>query len=167
VGNVLVNRQRKADAFESCAVRRNPLPPSLGAPVVGSLSPLASSNLTMPGAAFAPLGMIANDRNQLQACSRPVPRLHSNHLNAIGIASMALTNAEKQARYRERHLGVDGEKARVQLFLSADTKAQLDRLAHRKGCTVTALIEELAASAERRVTARLSGKARRRYYESE
>jgi hypothetical protein len=23
---------------------------------------------------------------------------------------MALTNAEKQARYRERHLGVDGEK---------------------------------------------------------
>jgi hypothetical protein len=80
---------------------------------------------------------------------------------------MALSNAEKQARYRERHLGVDGEKARLQLFLSADTKAQLDRLAHRKGYTVTALIEELAASAERRVIARLSGKARKRYYESE
>jgi predicted DNA-binding ribbon-helix-helix protein len=80
---------------------------------------------------------------------------------------MALTNAEKQARYRERHLGVDGEKARVQLFLSASTKAQLDRLARRKDYTVTALIEELAASAERRVTAKLSGRARKRYYASE
>jgi hypothetical protein len=26
--------------------------------------------------------------------------------------SVTLTNAEKQARYRERHLGVDGEKVR-------------------------------------------------------
>ena len=38
VGNVLVNRQGKADAFESCAVRRNPLPPSLGPLVIGSPS---------------------------------------------------------------------------------------------------------------------------------
>jgi hypothetical protein len=30
---------------------------------------------------------------------------------------MALTNAEKQARYREWHLGIDDEKTRVQLFL--------------------------------------------------
>jgi hypothetical protein len=80
---------------------------------------------------------------------------------------MALTNAEKQARYRERHLGRHGEKARVQLFLSASAKAQLFRLAHRKGYTVTALIEKLAASAERRVTARLSSRARKRYYEGE
>lgn len=80
---------------------------------------------------------------------------------------MALTNAEKQARYRQRHLGRHGEKARVQLFLSAGAKAQLGRLARRKDYTVTALIEELAASAERRVTAKLSGKARKRYYESE
>jgi predicted DNA-binding ribbon-helix-helix protein len=80
---------------------------------------------------------------------------------------MALTNAEKQARYRKRHLGRHGEKARVQLFLSADTRAQLRRLAHRKGYTVTALIEELAASAERRVTAKLSGRTLKRYYDSE
>jgi hypothetical protein len=80
---------------------------------------------------------------------------------------MALTNAQKQARYRERHLGVDGEKARVQFFLSANTKAQLGRLARRKDYTVTALVEELAESAERRVTARLSGRARKRYYEGE
>jgi hypothetical protein len=59
----------------------------------------------------------------------------------------------KQAR-RERHLGRHGERARVQLFLSANTKAQLDRLARRKD----ALIEELVATAEHWVTARLSGK---------
>jgi hypothetical protein len=78
---------------------------------------------------------------------------------------MALTNAEKQARYRERHLGVDGEKKRIQLFLSATTRAQLDRLARHKGYTVTALIEELAARAERRTVANLMGKALKEYYD--
>jgi hypothetical protein len=50
---------------------------------------------------------------------------------------------------RERHLGENGEKKRTTLFLDAITRAQLDRLAHRKGYTVTAVIEELAASADR------------------
>jgi hypothetical protein len=77
---------------------------------------------------------------------------------------MPLTNAERQHAYRERHLGVDGEKKRVQLFLSAHARAQLDRLACHRGYTVTALIEEWAASAERRATARLSGKALKAYY---
>ena len=38
------------------------------------------------------------------------------------MARLTLTNAEKQARYRERHLGVDGEKVRVGLNLNADTR---------------------------------------------
>jgi hypothetical protein len=42
---------------------------------------------------------------------------------------MTLTNAEKQARYRERHLGVDGEKVRVGLNLNARTRAKTGRLA--------------------------------------
>jgi hypothetical protein len=70
---------------------------------------------------------------------------------------MVLTNAERQARYRERHLGVDGEKSRIQLFLNATTRAQLDRLARHKGYTVTALVEEWAASAERRTVAKSLG----------
>lgn len=78
---------------------------------------------------------------------------------------MGLTNAEKQQRYRERHLGVAGEKARVQLFLSAVTRAQLGRLARHHGYTVTALIEELAASAERRTVAKLAPKALKTYYD--
>jgi macrodomain Ter protein organizer (MatP/YcbG family) len=80
---------------------------------------------------------------------------------------MPLTNAEKQRAYRERHLGVDGGKARIQLFLSTSTKAQLGRLARRKGYTLTALIEELVANAERRVTAKLSRKALKVYYGGE
>jgi hypothetical protein len=78
-----------------------------------------------------------------------------------------LTNAERQQAYRERHLGVDGEKVRAQVFLSARAMAQLRRLARRKRYTVTAMIEELAASADRRVAARLSGKQLRRYLDGE
>jgi hypothetical protein len=43
--------------------------------------------------------------------------------------SVTLTNAEKQARYRERHLGVDGEKVRVGLKLNGGTWAKMGRLA--------------------------------------
>jgi len=40
---------------------------------------------------------------------------------------MPLTSAEKQRRYRERHLGVHG-KERIQLFINVHAKAQLGRL---------------------------------------
>jgi DNA-binding transcriptional ArsR family regulator len=71
---------------------------------------------------------------------------------------MALTNAEKQARYRERHLE-NGTMTRGHFFLEATTKAKLLRLAHHRKCSVPALIGDLAASAERLLTAQLSGKA--------
>jgi hypothetical protein len=45
--------------------------------------------------------------------------------------SVTLTNAEKQGR--ERHLGVDGEKVRVGLNLSAGTRAKMGRLARHLG----------------------------------
>jgi hypothetical protein len=53
--------------------------------------------------------------------------------------SVTLTNAEKQARYRERHLGSDGEKVRVGLNLNAGTRAKMGRLALHRGYTITAL----------------------------
>jgi hypothetical protein len=76
---------------------------------------------------------------------------------------MALSNSEKQARYRQRHLGVDGEKKRIGLILNAGTRAKMGRLARRKGYTITALVEELVENAERRVTTRLTGKALKLY----
>lgn len=60
---------------------------------------------------------------------------------------MALKSAEKQQRYRQRHL-VHGDKQRLQLFIAASTKAQLIRLAGYHNCTLTKLIEKLATEAE-------------------
>jgi hypothetical protein len=62
---------------------------------------------------------------------------------------MALTAAEKQQRYRERHLGIDGAKLRIQLFVIVHAKAQLRRLARHYSYTVTKMIEQLAAEGER------------------
>jgi hypothetical protein len=76
---------------------------------------------------------------------------------------MALSEAEKQRRYRERHLGVDGTKQRIQCFLSVHAKAQLDRLASYHGYTVTRIIEDLAAHAERAVLGRLPPKEESAY----
>jgi hypothetical protein len=81
-----------------------------------------------------------------------------------GLASiMALTSAEKQRRYRERHLGVRGTKERIQLFISVHARAQLGRLACHYGYTVTKAIEDLAANAERALLTRLPPRQRTAY----
>jgi hypothetical protein len=73
---------------------------------------------------------------------------------------MALTNAEKQARWRERHLkSEDGTKLRAQFIFDANTRAQLKRIGCHKRCSLTSLIKEWAASAERRTL--ISSRARR------
>jgi hypothetical protein len=76
---------------------------------------------------------------------------------------MALTTAEKQQRYRERHLGINGGKQRIQFFVSVHAKAQLDRLALHNGYTVTNVIEKLAADAERALLNRLPPQKRTVY----
>src|SRR5437660_10962146 len=68
---------------------------------------------------------------------------------------MALTSAEKQRRYRERHLGVHGSKERIQIFVSVQTKAQLGRLARHYGYTITRIIEDLVKDADRAILDRL------------
>ena len=78
---------------------------------------------------------------------------------------MALTNAESQARWRERHLDSDnGTKMRTQFVFDVGTTKQLKRVAAHKGRSVTSLIREWAASAERRIVGQLSGKDLKRYY---
>jgi hypothetical protein len=65
---------------------------------------------------------------------------------------MALTNYEKQASWRERNLkNENGTKSRAQFIFDASTRAQfkLKRIACHKGCSVTSLIKEWPASAER------------------
>jgi len=79
---------------------------------------------------------------------------------------MALTAAEKQQRYRERHLGLHGTKERIQLFIGVQTKAQLGRLARHHGYTVTKMIENLVASAERALLDRLPRRQHPAYLDS-
>jgi hypothetical protein len=78
---------------------------------------------------------------------------------------MALTSAEKQARYRERHLGVDGDRVRIYFVVSVPARAQLGRLARLCGYSVTKMIEELAATAEGHIVDGLDPEARKNYYE--
>jgi hypothetical protein len=77
-----------------------------------------------------------------------------------------LTNAERQARYRQRHLrDVDGERRRLSLVLDLHARLRLERIARHKRYTVTALIEEWAAMAEHRITARMSLKEEKAYFD--
>jgi hypothetical protein len=81
---------------------------------------------------------------------------------------MALTKAEKQASWRERNLKDENDtKLRAQFIFEDGTRAQLKRIACHMGCSVTSLIKERAASAERRITHQLSGKALKQYYDGE
>jgi hypothetical protein len=70
--------------------------------------------------------------------------------------------------WRERNLkNENGTRLRAQSIFDASTMAQLKRIACQKSCSVTSLIKEWAASAERRITHQLSGKALRQYYDRE
>jgi hypothetical protein len=81
---------------------------------------------------------------------------------------MALSNAQRQARYRQRHLkSVDGEKVRLSLFLDLYARLRLERIARHQGCTVTALIEKWAAKAEQRIVDRMTPKEEHAYYGGE
>jgi hypothetical protein len=70
---------------------------------------------------------------------------------------MAFSNAEKQARWRERHLdNSDGTKTRLKFIFDTNTRARLTRVARHRGRSVTSLIRDWPASAERRIVAQLS-----------
>lgn len=75
---------------------------------------------------------------------------------------MALSAAEKQARYRERHLK-EGERERLQLVISLQAKRALERLAQHHGLTMAAMLERLALEEQKRVTADMDGEQYRGY----
>jgi hypothetical protein len=89
-------------------------------------------------------------------------QLHSNQEEEI----MAQTSAEKQQRYRERHLGVHGAKQRIQLFISVQTKAQLGRLARHYSYTITKVVEDLVRDADRAILDRLPRRQHAAYLDS-
>jgi len=68
---------------------------------------------------------------------------------------MAMTGAERQARFRERHRE---DLAHITLDVRPAVRDRLDRLASHFGWNVTQLVEELAERAEHAIEAELSGK---------
>ena len=56
---------------------------------------------------------------------------------------MALSNSERQRRYRKRRLGVGGKHERVNCLVSISTKRNLERLAFHFEVTITGMIERL------------------------
>jgi hypothetical protein len=57
--------------------------------------------------------------------------------------SMALSNSERQRRYRNRHLGLGGRHERVSCLVFISTKRSIERLAFHFDCSITAMIEQL------------------------
>jgi hypothetical protein len=75
---------------------------------------------------------------------------------------MAISNAERQRLFRERHLD-EGGKLVLHLIVDAKTMMQLKRLARWHATTVTAIVEELAAKADSDIRNELSDGERRAY----
>lgn len=67
---------------------------------------------------------------------------------------MALSNAERQRAYRQRHLK-DGTADRINVVVDAATKARLERLARHYGVTQVAVLADLLARADGEVSERL------------
>jgi hypothetical protein len=79
-----------------------------------------------------------------------------------GTLHMAMSNAEKQRRWRERHVGDD--KLRLQLVVDVAVIVQLRRLAEHRKVSVTVLIEDMARRAEGATVAKMSAAEDKRYY---
>jgi hypothetical protein len=78
---------------------------------------------------------------------------------------MALTASEKQRRYREKHLGIDGQKVRLQAFVSVSCEGELKRLAAHHGYSLTKMIEVLARDAESDLLDTLPSSEHKAYYD--
>jgi len=75
---------------------------------------------------------------------------------------MAMTNAEKQASYRQRRIK-EGDGERLQTVISLPAKRALERLARHAGVTQAAMLERLILNEQQRVTAGMDGDVYRAY----
>lgn len=80
---------------------------------------------------------------------------------------MVMTNAQRQAKYREQRLkDGNGTGSRLNLVIDNGAHLALKRLALRYGVTVTALVERLAMDEQRHLTETLSGEEQDKFYDS-
>lgn len=79
---------------------------------------------------------------------------------------MGISSAEKQRRYRQRHL-IDGNAERISIVVQVTTKRALERLARHRGTTQRAVLEDLLAKAEAAATRPMSPAAQKVYFDGE
>lgn len=75
---------------------------------------------------------------------------------------MALTNAQKQAFYRERHLK-EGERKRLQVVVSLHTKRALERLSRHLGLTQASTLDQIIGDAQEAILSGLSSEEQAHY----
>ncbi len=79
----------------------------------------------------------------------------------------AQSNAERQAAYRQRHLNdVDGQGERINMVVTVQAKAQLERLARHYNVAQRELLIRVLAEAERKVVDKLNRAEENVYYRS-
>lgn len=66
---------------------------------------------------------------------------------------MALSNREKQAAFRARHIkGDDADRERLHLLVSVPVKRALERIARHHGLSQAAMLERLILDAQDQIT---------------
>lgn len=80
-----------------------------------------------------------------------------------GKPSMALSNSERQRKYRERRLGVGGKHERISCLVSIATKRSLERLALHFDRTITSTIEMLITERTSEVLGQLDEDGQQRF----
>lgn len=79
----------------------------------------------------------------------------------------AQSNAARQAAYRQRHLyDVDGQAERLNMVVTVQAKAQLERLARHYGVTQREVLARVLADTERKVADGLNRDEERAYYQA-
>ena len=80
----------------------------------------------------------------------------------------AQSNAERQTAYRQRHLhDVEGQGERINMVVTVQAKAQLERLARHYGVTQREILARVLADTERKVVDGLSRGEERAYYRTD
>jgi hypothetical protein len=78
----------------------------------------------------------------------------------------ALTNAQRQAAYRQRHLkSEDGTGERLNVVIDAQAKKALERLSIHYGVTNKLMLERMVLNVQTQILAKLDGDQQNDYYD--
>lgn len=78
---------------------------------------------------------------------------------------MALSNSERQKRYRNRRLGVGGRYERISCLVSISTKRSLERLSAHFGLTITEAVERLINEKAIEILSTMDDNERQEFFE--